>query len=107
MPRLAEYRWLRGFCTASASFSTAMSGDGMSGLPKPRSTTSSPARRASIFNASITPNTYGGSELILRNSTGSRYQRARRHFRLVHDRYDELAQHRGVLGVGGVDRAGD
>src|SRR5215831_8600989 len=68
MPRLAEYRWLRGFCTASASFSTAMSGDGRSGFPNPRSTTSSPARRASIFSESITPKTYGGRPLMRRNS---------------------------------------
>ncbi len=57
MPRLAEYRWLRGLRTASASLSTAMSGDGTSGLPNPRSTTSTPARRASIFKASMTPKT--------------------------------------------------
>ena len=53
MPLLAEYRWLRGLCTASASFSTATSGEGRSGLPNPRSMTSRPARRASSFSASI------------------------------------------------------
>ena len=50
-PLLVEYRWLLGFSTASRSFSTATSGDGMSGLPNPRSTTSSPARRASLLRA--------------------------------------------------------
>ena len=40
----------------------------MSGLPNPRSMTSSPARRASIFSASMAPNTYGGSALMRRNS---------------------------------------
>ena len=68
MPRLAEYRWFRGFSTASASFFTATSGDGMSGFPKPRSTTSTPERRASIFSASMMPKTYGGRALIRRNS---------------------------------------
>ena len=53
MPRLVEYRWLRGLRTASASFSTATAGDGMSGLPNARSMTSSPARRSCTFNASI------------------------------------------------------
>src|SRR2546423_495814 len=38
----------------------------MSGLPNPRSTTSAPARRASIFRPSLTPNTYGGRALIRR-----------------------------------------
>ena len=47
MPLLVEYRWLRGLRTASTSFSTATSGDGMSGLPNARSMTSSPARRNS------------------------------------------------------------
>src|SRR6187431_2974585 len=70
MPRLAEYRWLRGFCTASASFSTAMSGDGMSGLPNPRSTTSAPARRASIFSPLMMEKTYGGRFSMRRNSMG-------------------------------------
>src|SRR5436305_13147425 len=60
MPRLAEYRWLRELRAASASFSTATSGDGMSGLPKPRSITSSPARRAAIFSPSMMVKTYGG-----------------------------------------------
>src|SRR3989442_4370681 len=69
MPRLAEYRWLRGLRTASQSFSTAIVGDGMSGLPKPRSMTSSPARRASIFSASIVAKTYGGRALKRRNPT--------------------------------------
>ena len=35
-------------------------GDGMSGLPKPRSITSMPARRASIFSPSMIVKTYGG-----------------------------------------------
>ena len=34
---------MRGLCTASASLSTATSGEGMSGLPNPRSMTSTPA----------------------------------------------------------------
>src|ERR1700704_5635860 len=40
----------------------------MSGLPNPRSMTSSPARRASIFRASIVAKTYGGSALMRRDS---------------------------------------
>src|SRR3954463_12378141 len=60
MPRLEEYRWLRVLCAASDSFSTASSGDGMSGFPKPRSITSLPARRASIFRPLMIENTYGG-----------------------------------------------
>ena len=72
MPLLVEYRWLRGLRTASISFSTAISGDGMSGLPNARSMTSSPARRSCIFNASIWANAYGGSALIRRNSTKGR-----------------------------------
>jgi len=77
MPRLAEYRWLRGFRTASQSLSTATGGDGMSGFPKPRSMTSWPARRASIFSASMVAKTYGGSALIRRNSIEQRpYQAA-------------------------------
>src|SRR5581483_9471225 len=67
-PRVAEYRWLRGLRAASASLSTAMPGDGTSGLPNPRSMTSSPARRASIFSESMMPKTYGGRALIRRNS---------------------------------------
>ncbi len=57
MPRVAEYRWFRGFCAASASFSTATVGDGTSGLPNPRSITSTPERRPAIFSASISANT--------------------------------------------------
>ena len=57
MPRLAEYRWLREFLAASASLSTAISGEGMSGLPNPRSMTSSPARRAASFRASMAAKT--------------------------------------------------
>src|SRR6476661_8624625 len=53
---------------ASPSFSTAMAGDGMSGLPKPRSTTSTPARRASIFRLLMIVNTYGGKLVMRRNS---------------------------------------
>ncbi|CPU65755.1 Uncharacterised protein [Mycobacteroides abscessus] len=53
MPRDAEYRWLRAFCAASASLSTATCGLGRSGLPNPRSTTSRPARRASILSPSM------------------------------------------------------
>ena len=55
-------------------FSTATSGEGMSGLPNPRSMTSSPARRAASFNASISAKTYGGRPLIRRNSIGSGYR---------------------------------
>jgi hypothetical protein len=71
MPREDEYRWLRGLCAASASFLTATSGDGMSGLPKPRSMTSRPARRASIFSPSMIVKTYGGRPGMRRNSIGS------------------------------------
>src|SRR4051812_37010156 len=53
---------------ASPSFSTAMEGDGMSGVPKPRSTTSTPARRASIFRLLMIVNTYGGRLVMRRNS---------------------------------------
>ena len=67
-----------GSCAASASFSTAIWGDGMSGLPKPRSITSAPARRASIFRLLMIVNTYGGRFVMRRNSmtsdaTGCRY----------------------------------
>ncbi len=68
MPRLAEYRWLRGLRAASASFSTATSGEGRSGLPNPRSMTSRPSRRAAAFRSLMVANTYGGSPLIRRNS---------------------------------------
>src|ERR1044072_5444808 len=68
MPRLAEYRWLRPFLAASASFSTAISGDGMSGLPNPRSMTYSPARRAASLRLSMAAKTEGGRALIRRNS---------------------------------------
>ena len=65
-----------GLWTASASFSTAASGEGRSGLPKPRSMTSRPARRASSFSASMCAKTYGGSPLIRRNSIGKGYRPA-------------------------------
>src|SRR3954454_8132630 len=68
MPRLDEDRWFFGLCTASASLSTAASGEGMSGLPNARSITSSPARRAAIFKASISARTYGGRPVMRRNS---------------------------------------
>ena len=55
-------------CAASASFSTAIAGDGMSGLPKPRSITSTPARRASTFRLLMIVKTYGGRFEIRRNS---------------------------------------
>ena len=76
MPLLAEYRWFRGLWTASASFSTATSGDGRSGLPKPRSMTSLPARRAASFSASMCAKTYGGRPLIRRNSIARGYPAA-------------------------------
>src|SRR5258708_16879713 len=53
---------------ASLSFSTAICGDGMSGLPKPRSTTSTPAARASIVRLLMIVNTYGGRLVLRRNS---------------------------------------
>src|SRR5262245_4096702 len=71
MPLLAEYRWLRGFRAASASFSTAMSGDGMSGLPNPRSITSTPARREASLSWSMIVKTYGGRSLMRRKSNAS------------------------------------
>src|SRR5690349_23159255 len=40
----------------------------MSGLPKPRSMTSCPARRSSVFSASTAANAYGGTAPIRRNS---------------------------------------
>ena len=67
-PRLTEYRWLRAMCAASVSLSTAICGEGMSGLPKPRSITSTPARRASIFRLLMIVNTYGGRLVMRRNS---------------------------------------
>src|SRR3954468_16905406 len=69
-PRLTEYRWLRAICAASVSLSTAICGDGMSGLPKPKSTTSTPARRASIFKLLMIVKTYGGRLVMRRNSIG-------------------------------------
>ena len=53
---------------ASRSFSTAISGGGTSGLPKPRSITSSPARRSSSFSRSTSAKAYGGSASMRRNS---------------------------------------
>jgi len=44
---------VRPTCAASHSLSTAISGDGMSGLPNPRSMMSSPARRAASFRESM------------------------------------------------------
>ena len=41
------------FWAASTSLSTATFGDGRSGLPNPRSMTSTPARRASTFRPSM------------------------------------------------------
>ena len=52
---------------ASRSFSTAIAGDGMSGLPKPRSTTSRPSCRSSRFRSLICAKTYGGSDSTRRN----------------------------------------
>src|SRR6185436_9296846 len=78
MPLLVEYRWLRGLRTDSASFSTAIVGDGMSGLPNARSITSLPPRRNSIFNASICANAYGGSALMRRNSIADKVSHADR-----------------------------
>ena len=46
----------------------AISGEGRSGLPKPRSTTSRPARRASRLSPSMIVKTYGGRPGIRRNS---------------------------------------
>src|SRR4051794_32084963 len=40
----------------------------MSGLPKPRSITSTPARRASIFKLLMIVKTYGGRLVMRRNS---------------------------------------
>ena len=67
-PREDEYRWLRVLCAASASFSTVSAGEGMSGLPNPRSMTSRPARRASVFSPSMMVKTYGGRPGMRRNS---------------------------------------
>src|SRR6476646_7232812 len=67
MPRLTEYRWLRGLSAASRSFATAISGEGMSGLPKPRSITSRPSRRNSRFSWSTVAKTYGGRSSIRQN----------------------------------------
>ena len=52
----------------SPSFSTAIDGEGMSGLPNPRSITSAPFRRASIFKLLMIVKTYGGRLVIRRNS---------------------------------------
>ena len=51
-------------------------GEGMSGLPKPRSITSTPARRASIFRLLMIVKTYGGRLVMRRNSMGRRYPAA-------------------------------
>src|SRR5438105_10254706 len=48
----------------------------MSGLPKPRSMTSSPARRASAFRPSMMLRTYGGSPVMRRNSIAPRVTEA-------------------------------
>ena len=69
-PWIAEYLWLRGFSAASASFATATSGEGISGLPNPRSITSSPARRSSRVRSRMTANTYGGRSSMRLNSIG-------------------------------------
>src|SRR5664280_2410592 len=74
MPRLAEYRWLRGLRTASASFSTATSGEGRSGLPNPMSITSRPSRRPTSRRSLMVANTYGGRLLIRRNSMDQGYR---------------------------------
>ena len=68
MPRLAEYRWLRGLRAASANFSTATSGDGRSGFPNPMSITSRPSWRAAAFRSFMVAKTYGGSPLMRRKS---------------------------------------
>src|SRR4029078_5867042 len=78
MPLLVEYRWLRGLRTDSASFSTAIVGDGMSGVPNGRSLPPRPPRRNSIFNASICANAYGGSALMRRNSITDKVSHADR-----------------------------
>src|SRR5690349_19382989 len=49
----------------------------MSGLPKPRSMTSTPARRCSSFSPSMIVKTYGGNPVIRRNSMGARLRQAR------------------------------
>src|SRR5688500_10927864 len=51
-----------------------MSGDGMSGLPKPRSITSRPARRASIFRVLMIVKTYGGRFSMRLNGMPRRYR---------------------------------
>src|SRR5688500_9798050 len=68
MPGLDEYRWLRELRAASHSFSTARSGEGMSGLPEPKSMMSSPACRAVIFKSLMIERAYGGSPLLRRKS---------------------------------------
>src|SRR5580658_2080794 len=98
MPRLAEYRWFRGLRAASASFSTATSGDGISGLPKPMSITSRPARRASSRSSLMIPKTYGGRPVIRRNSIQARLPDGLGH---EADRFD------GVLGLGVVVEGGE
>ena len=72
MPREAEYRWLRSLWAASASFSTAIAGEGRSGLPNPRSMMSAPSRRAATLRLSMIVKTYGGSEVMRRNSMCAR-----------------------------------
>src|SRR5580704_12943141 len=93
MPRLAEYRWLRGLRAASASFSTATSGEGISGLPNPMSITSRPVRRASSRNSLMIPKTYGGSPVMRRNSMLARLPDGLGH---------EADCFHGVLGLGVV-----
>src|SRR5438270_4532491 len=50
----------------------------MSGLPKPRSITSSPARRSSSFSRSISAKAYGGRREIRRSSTTRNFTQASR-----------------------------
>src|SRR5918997_3474473 len=68
MPLDDEYRWLRGLEAASWSFSTIGAGVARSGLPMPKSTTSSPARRACILRSLTIEKTYGGNRSMRRNS---------------------------------------
>src|SRR3954452_8816701 len=115
MPLDWEYRWFFSLCAASVSLSTAISGEGRSGLPKPKSMTSAPPRRASCLRPLMTPRTYGGMPLMRRNSmpprvdgraAGSRSlaaaQPLQHGFGVGHDAVEELLAARQV-----VDHADD
>src|SRR5438105_36752 len=73
----------------------------MSGLPKPRSITSSPARRSSSFSRSISAKAYGGRREIRRSSTTRNFTQASR---FIFDRNALVATWELVLKRNPVER---